>query len=172
MPSQIRAHSQLKCYGYVSPLQLKRNMEGLGGLEESKRSGPQSIPSLPGPVAAKGLYSCRRKLCLWPGGIPCCPLCRHCVSSEEAGIQLNLCFHLAFQFVLYGIKEEYSRCEMLHLVLTWGTSPPGHRPSLGPEVPCRGCWGTGDGTLHESQQTGDEHAQNWVTQIHEDFCGC
>lgn len=37
-----------------------------------------------------------------PGSFPCCPLCRHCMSSEQAGIQLNLCFHLAFQFALYG----------------------------------------------------------------------
>lgn len=106
LPSQIWAHSQPKRYGYVLPQELKRNVGGLDGPEESKRSGPQSIPSLPGAVAAKGLYSCRRKPWLWPGSSPCCPLCRCCMPSKQAGIQLNLCFHLAFLFVLYGILKK------------------------------------------------------------------
>lgn len=86
LPSLIWAHSQPKCYRYVSPLQLKRNMGGLDGLEDSKRSDSQSIPSLPRAVAAKSLHSCRRKPWLWPGSMPCCPLCRHCMFSEQAGI--------------------------------------------------------------------------------------
>lgn len=47
MPSPVWVGSQLRCYQSILPPQLKRNLGGLDGLEESKRRGHQSTPLSP-----------------------------------------------------------------------------------------------------------------------------
>lgn len=90
-PSQIWVHSQPKCYRYVSPLQLKRNMGGLDGPEESKRSDSQSIPSLPRAVAAKSLHSYRRNGC-GQAACPAAPCAGTACSASSQGYSLICAF--------------------------------------------------------------------------------
>lgn len=61
---------------------------------------------------------------------------------------------------------------MLHLVLILGTSSPRSRAKPAARGALSWWLGSGDRTLHESQQTGDEYTQNGVKEICEEFHGC